>query len=173
MRADAEREYIEYARAGAPRLQRLAYTLCGDVHRASDLVQNTLVRLYTRWHRVRSVEHVDAYVRKMLLRQFLMDQRSPWARIRLAATVPEAASAAASAEDRPVLVAALRLLPPKQRAVLVLRFVYDLPVGEVAEMLGISDGTVKSQSAKGLVKMRHLLVSEMPLVAPSRRNYGD
>ncbi|XVU21438.1 SigE family RNA polymerase sigma factor [Actinoplanes sp. CA-054009] len=169
MRADAEREYVEYARAGVPRLQRLAYTLCGDAHRASDLVQNTLVKLYTRWHRIRTVEHVDAYVRKMLLRQFLIEQRNPWARIRLSGEVPE--RPVHDNEDRPALVAALKQLPPRQRAVLVLRFVYDLPVGEVAEVLDISDGTVKSQSAKGLAKMRHLL-SE-PVAAAQWRNHGD
>ncbi|SNY66971.1 sigma-70 family RNA polymerase sigma factor [Paractinoplanes atraurantiacus] len=74
-------------------------------------------------------------------------------------------------QDRPALVAALKKLPPRQRAVLVLRFVYDLPVGEVAEMLDISDGTVKSQSAKGLAKMRHLL--EEPVAAAQWRKHGN
>lgn len=157
MRVEWEREYVDYATAGMERLKRLAYTLCGDVHSASDLVQSTLVRLYERWPRVRGVEHVDAYVQKMLLRQFLMEQRRPWSRIRLSGHLPETAAPARTDDERPILVAALRRLPPRQRAVLVLRFLYDLPIGEVAALLGCGEGTVKSQSSRGLATMRGLL----------------
>ncbi|WP_275423766.1 sigma factor, partial [Virgisporangium ochraceum] len=89
MRADLEREYVEYARASLDRLRRMAYVLCGDRHLAADVVQETLVRVYTNWHRVRAVEHVDAYVHRMLLRRFLEERRRPWTRIRLTPTVPE------------------------------------------------------------------------------------
>ncbi|MEV6631855.1 SigE family RNA polymerase sigma factor [Actinoplanes sp. NPDC051470] len=164
MRAEWEREYVDYATAGMERLKRLAYTLCGDVHHASDLVQGTLVRLYERWPRVRGVEHVDAYVHKMLLRQFLAERRRPWSRIRLGATVPETPAPERADDDRPILVAALRRLPPRQRAVLVLRFLYDLPVGEVAAMLGCGEGTVKSQTSRGLATMRRLMDADQPIL---------
>lgn len=164
MRAEWEREYVDYATVGMERLKRLAYTLCGDVHTASDLVQGTLVRLYERWPRVRGVEHVDAYVHKMLLRQFLAERRRPWSRIRLGATVPETPVRERADDDRPILVAALRRLPPRQRAVLVLRFLYDLPVGEVAAMLGCGEGTVKSQTSRGLATMRRLMDADQPIL---------
>jgi RNA polymerase sigma-70 factor (sigma-E family) len=172
MRAEWEREYADYAAAGLARLQRMAYVLCGDRHRAGDLVQNTLVKLYLKWPRARAVEHLDAYVRKMLLHQFLMERRQPWARIRLTATVPDPPpdTATSGTEDRPALVAALRRVAPRQRAVLVLRFLYDLPVDEVATLLGCSPGTVKSQSARGLATMRKLLGQPLAAVPSSPRS---
>ena len=159
MRADWEREYADYAAGALPRLQPMAYVLCGDRHRAADLVQNTLVTLYVKWPKVRAVQSLDAYVRKILLRHFLIERRQPWARIRLTATVPDVVTGTGppATEDRSLLVAALRRMPPRQRAVLVLRFLYDLPVEEVATLLDCSPGTVKSQTARGLATMRGLL----------------
>jgi RNA polymerase sigma-70 factor (sigma-E family) len=159
MRPEWEREYADYAGASLARLERLAFVLCGDRHHAADLVQNTLVTLYVRWSRVRSVDHLDAYVRKMLLRQFLIERRRPWARMRLTATVPEMPtdSGPSGMEDRSILVAALRRLAPRQRAVLVMRFLYDQSIDEVAALLDCSTGTVKSQTARGLATMRRLL----------------
>jgi len=159
MRADLEREYVEYARAGLDRLRRMAYVLCGDRHLAADVVQETLVRLYTGWPRVRSVEHLDAYVHRMLVRRFLEERRRPWRRMWLTPTVPDAAPVAlpASVEDRSALVTALRRVPPRQRAVLVLRFLYDLPIDEVADLLDTTPGTVKSQTSRGLTTLRRLL----------------
>lgn len=159
MRADLEREYVEYARASLDRLRRMAYVLCGDRHLAADVVQETLVRLYTGWARVRAVEHLDAYVHRMLVRRFLEERRRPWSRMRLTPTVPDTVVGAlpASVEDRSALVTALRRVPPRQRAVLVLRFLYDLPVDEVAGLLDTTPGTVKSQTSRGLTTLRRLL----------------
>jgi RNA polymerase sigma-70 factor (sigma-E family) len=177
MRADLEREYVEYARASLDRLRRMAYVLCGDRHLAADVVQETLVRLYTGWARVRAVEHLDAYVHRMLLRRFLEERRRPWHRMRLTPTVPEAVPAvvsagpAASVEERSALVAALRQVPPRQRAVVVLRFVYDLPIDEVAELLDTTPGTVKSQTSRGLTTLRRLL--DEPVAARVPRGSSD
>jgi RNA polymerase sigma-70 factor (sigma-E family) len=177
MRADLEGEYVEYARASLDRLRRMAYVLCGDRHLAADVVQDTLVRLYTSWHRVRAMEHVDAYVHRMLLRRFLEERRRPWARIRLTATVPETVASPPppppSVEERSELVAALRQVPPRQRAVLVLRFLYDLPVDEVATLLDTTAGTVKSQTSRGLATLRRLLDDDEPVAARTSRGSDD
>lgn len=158
MGADGDREYIEYVTARAPTLQRTAYLLSGDVHRGADLVQTVLTSLYTRWQRVRRVENIDAYVRKMLVHAFLNEKRRPWYRISLLADVPdERQTVEPRPEDRAVLVAALAQLPQRQRAVLVLRFLWDLPVGEVAEILSCPEGTVKSQTSRGLATLREVL----------------
>jgi len=158
MRADVEREYIEYTRDALGRLQRFGYVLCGDPHTAADLVQDTLVALYVQWPHVRVMEHVDAYARKMLLRSFLTERRRPWRRMRLTGTVPdEVTSSAPALDERSALVSALRQVPPRQRVVLVLRFLYDLPVEEVAAVLECTPGTVKSQTSRGLVTLRRLL----------------
>jgi RNA polymerase sigma-70 factor (sigma-E family) len=173
MRADHEREYVDYTRASLDRLRRMAYVLCGDRHLAADVVQETLVRLYTHWHRVRVVEHVDAYVHRMLLRRFLEERRRPWTRVRLTASLPDAAPAdpPPAVEERSELVAALRQVPPRQRAVLVLRFLYDLPVDEVATLLNTTPGTVKSQTSRGLDTLRRLL--NEPVAARTLRGSDD
>lgn len=161
MTPEQEREYVEYVTARTPQLRRLAYLLGGDSHRADDLVQQALVQLYVHWRRARAVEHLDRYVRKILLRVYLDERRRAWSRVQLVATTPEVAQLPDSqVEDRTVLRAALTQVPPRQRAVLVLRFLYDLPVEEVAEALGCTAGTVKSQTSHGLAALRRLLGTE-------------
>lgn len=173
MRADAERDYVEYARACLNRLRPMAYILSGDPHRAADLVQETLVKLYVKWPKIRGVENLDGYVRQILLREFLQEQRRPWARIRLTGTVAESigGSQPVPVEERSELVAALRQVPARQRSAVVLRFVYDLPVEEVAVLLGCGAGTVKSQTSRGLATLRRLL--EQPAVARSSAGSAD
>ncbi|HLL69548.1 MAG TPA: SigE family RNA polymerase sigma factor [Micromonosporaceae bacterium] len=158
MRAELEREYVEYVKARVVPLHRLAYHLCGDGHHADDLVQATLIKLYSRWRQVRDVEHPDAYVRSMLVRQFLQEKRRPWSRVTLSAALPDRpASGSDSVEDREVVAAALRQVPPRQRAVLALRFLCDMSVEDVATTLRCSPGTVKSQTSHGLATLRRLL----------------
>ena len=153
-----EREYIEYVTARLPALRRLAYVLCGDAHGADDLVQQTITALFVRWHRIRTVDHLDRYVRSMLVHTFIDERRLAWAKVRLFREVPEqAAPLDQGFEERSVVRAALARVPRRQRAVLVLRFVYDLPVAEAAELLGCSEGTVKSQTSRGLITLRKLL----------------
>jgi RNA polymerase sigma-70 factor (sigma-E family) len=160
-------EFTEYARARAPWLRKVAYLLCGDWHRADDLVQASMLKLYLSWHRAGQVENVDGYARRTLINVFLTEQRGPWwqrvinhAREPDPQVLADARSATALDLDAALdLRAALAALPPKQRAAVVLRYYCDLPVDQTAEILGCSTGTVKSQSSRGLSSLRVRLES--------------
>jgi RNA polymerase sigma-70 factor (sigma-E family) len=156
--AAEEHEYVEYVTARLPALRRLAYVLSGDAHRADDVVQQTITTLFVRWRRIRNVDHLDRYVRSMLVHCFIDEQRLAWAKVQLFREMPDrAATIDNGLEERAVLRAALAQVPPRQRAALALRFIYDLPVSEVAEILRCSEGNVKSQTARGLTTLRKLL----------------
>ncbi|MFY1675076.1 SigE family RNA polymerase sigma factor [Plantactinospora sp. WMMB334] len=129
-------------------MRRLAYLLCGDAHRADDLVQQTFTTLYVHWPRIRTVAHLDGYARATLVRFFQSEKRRPWSkRVRLTESPPEPlARLGPDVEERTVLRAALDRLPRRQRAVLVLRFLCDMPVAEVAEVLGCAPGTVNARN---------------------------
>jgi RNA polymerase sigma-70 factor (sigma-E family) len=161
VRAADEQQYTDYVTARLPALRRTAYLLCGDSHRADDLVQVTITKLYVHWRRASAADHLDGYVRAMLVRTFLSEQRLGWMRrIRLVgspAETPVEAVPGPDVETREVVHAALARVSPKARAVLVLRFLLDLPVAEVAEVLGCSQGNVKSQTSLGLAALRRLL----------------
>lgn len=159
MRTEAQREYVEYVTANLVPLRHLAYLLCGDEHLADDVVQQTITKLFVRWRRLQHVEHLDRYVRTMLVNTFLDERRRPWSRTVSLMGRPVEPSPVSdhSVEDAIVVRAALAKVPRKQQAVLILRFLCDLSVEEVAEIMGCSLGTVKSQSSRGLVKLRHLL----------------
>ncbi len=163
MRNGPDDDFVAYVGGRLPVLRRVAAQLAGDAHRGDDLVQQAVTRLYTRWRRVAETENLDAYVYKILLRVFLDEQRLRWATVRLGSGPsdldhlvgpPQPTSAI---EDRMLLRDALALLPPKQRAVLVLRFLADRSVDDVAEILNVSSGTVKSQTHDGLSTLRRLL----------------
>ncbi|MER7440624.1 SigE family RNA polymerase sigma factor [Micromonospora avicenniae] len=154
----SDEEYVAYLSARLPALHRLAYSLCGNADQADDLVQEAATRLFERWSRASRADDVDAYVRAIVVRLFLDGRRRGWWRIRLFAAPPDVRrSEDRGVEERTVLRDALAQVPPRQRAVLVLRFLYDLPVDEVARSLGCSAGTVKSQTSHGLAAMRRLL----------------
>jgi DNA-directed RNA polymerase specialized sigma24 family protein len=89
MRAELEREYVEYVTARLPALRRVAYQLTGDAHRGDDVVQQALTRLYTRWPRARGADNLDAYSHTVLVRIFLDERRLRWSRVELVAAVPE------------------------------------------------------------------------------------
>jgi RNA polymerase sigma-70 factor (sigma-E family) len=166
-------EYVEYVTVRLPALRRLAYLLCGDEHRADDLVQQTITNLYVRWSRASAATHLDQYVRTMLVRTFIDQRRLAWSRVRLFGSPPEPgparAVAAPNVEDRQVLRAALSKLPRRQQAVLVLRFLYDMSVTDAAAALGCSEGTVKSQTSHGLAALRKVL-GEQTLAVLGRGN---
>jgi RNA polymerase sigma-70 factor (sigma-E family) len=158
MRGASEQEYIDYVTARLPSLRRLAFSLCGDEDQADDVVQESITKLYLRWSTVGAVTHLDAYVRTIVVRTFLDGQRKGWWRVWLFGAAPDVQRTDdRDAEDRTVLRDALAKVPPRQRAVLVLRFIHDLPVAEVADILGCSAGTVKSQTSHGLAALRRLL----------------
>lgn len=160
MRATDESSYRDFVVARRRALLRTAFLLTGDWHLAEDLVQITLAKLYVAWPRVCRREDVDAYARKTLLNAYLDERRRPWRREDAVDVVPDRADIATDQSDpttRQRLVAALAQLPPRQRATLILRFWDDLSVDNVADLLNCSAGTVKSQTARGLERLRDAL----------------
>ncbi|MEU4771259.1 SigE family RNA polymerase sigma factor [Micromonospora sp. NPDC023644] len=158
-RAD-EDEYRQFVSVRLESLRITAYLLCREWHTADDLVSITIGKLYRHWRRVRRVEHVDAYVRGMLTNAWLDERRRPWRRERSTDDLPDRAEPnvpEVALADRELLLDLLAQLPPRRRAVVVLRFYCDLSVEETARALGISAGTVKSQAARGLESLRALV----------------
>ncbi|HET6908130.1 MAG TPA: SigE family RNA polymerase sigma factor [Mycobacteriales bacterium] len=145
----------EFVHAHLSSLRWSAFLLCGDWTDADDITQDALVRLATSVGRVRDPAATLAYARKCLFRSFLDTRRRTWRREAPVGEVPEVASdAEAAVETRLDLVAALRDVPPRQRAVIICRFFLDLDVAETARALRCSEGTVKSQTARGLDALR-------------------
>ncbi|MEU4681036.1 SigE family RNA polymerase sigma factor [Micromonospora sp. NPDC023737] len=153
----ADRSYVAFVEVAWRRHIRLAMLLTGDRWRAEELLQDSLVKVYERWRRLSRLDDPHAYLRRALVN----NHTSGWRRRRrenLVADVPDrAAPAGEVGPDALVLRGALMSLPAKQRAVVVLRHYEDLTEREVARVLGCSLGTVKSQNAKALDKLRHLL----------------
>jgi RNA polymerase sigma-70 factor (sigma-E family) len=160
---DWERDYAAWVDGQGAALRGTAYLLCGNWHAAEDLTQTALTKLYLAWRRIDRAGSVDAYARQVLLRAFLDERRRPWRREHAAAdppVVPASGDAAGAVAERLALEAALRGLPPTQRAVLVLRYWCDLDVRATAAALDISDGTVKSATSRGLTALRAVLDRE-------------
>jgi RNA polymerase sigma-70 factor (sigma-E family) len=150
-----------------------AYLLCGDWHRADDHAQAAFVALHRHWRRIRDRAALDAWMRRTLVRTVVDESRRPWRRERAADTSPEgvvegpADGPADAIATRHVLVDGLRAVPPRQRAVLVLRFLEGLDVAATAEVLGCSAGTVKSQTAHGLAALRAALGDSLEDLRPA------
>jgi RNA polymerase sigma-70 factor (sigma-E family) len=136
-------------------LQRFGYALTGDWALAEDLLQTALAKAYSRWSRVQR-DDPEAYVRKIMVNTWSSWWRRKWRGELPAAEVPEivAPDSFAAVDSRHALRDALAQLPPGQRAVVVLRYHQDLSEAQVAELLGVSVGTVKSQAAKALAALR-------------------
>jgi RNA polymerase sigma-70 factor (sigma-E family) len=157
-------EFARYVGARARTLRATAYSMCGDWHHAEDITQIALLTLYRVWPRIND-ETRDAYVRKVLLRVYLNDRRRPWrSREQLTDAIPENGAEPGGLEDRTLVLSALSGMAPKQQEVLVLRYLRDLSVEETAEELGLSTGTVKSQSARGLATLRKRLGPHYPVL---------
>ncbi|GAA3453977.1 SigE family RNA polymerase sigma factor [Dactylosporangium matsuzakiense] len=155
MQRSDEVAYREYVTLRMDVLRRTAYLLCHDWHTADDLVATTLARLYDKWKRAGQADNIDAYVRAMLVNAYLDERRRPWRREVSTDRMPDvAAPGRGAAGEHGDLLALVRALPKKRRAVIVLRFYLDHSVEETAEMLGISTGTVKSQTARALETLR-------------------
>ncbi len=157
---DRDRGFAEYFGARAEIMRGTAYLLCGDWHRAEDLVQSAFVKLYRAWNRIGGHHALDAYTRQILMRTFLDENRRGFFhRERVTATSPDLATAQqdSGTEDRLVLLAALARVPARQRAALVLRYWEDLSIEDTAQALRCSPGTVKSQTARGLESLRRLI----------------
>lgn len=156
-----EKDFAEYFAARRDAVRRSAYLLCGDWHRADDLAQTAFVALHRRWRKIRDRGALDAYVRRTLVRAVIDESRRPWRRERFVEEMPERPSSDGEVGDsvatRSALLNGLREVPPRQRAVLVLRFLEGLDVAATAEALKCSEGTVKSQTARGLTALREAL----------------
>ncbi|MGQ0630373.1 MAG: SigE family RNA polymerase sigma factor [Sporichthyaceae bacterium] len=151
-----EEEFATFVRASQRRLRRVAYLVCGDWHRAEDIVQTALAQVYARWSRINREDGPQRYAHRAVVNAAIDDRRRPWRREHAAERLPERGTPDTDGLTLEV-VAALSGLPARQRAVVVLRYIEDLDVEATAALLGITTGTVKSQSAKGLAGMRSLL----------------
>lgn len=158
--SDWEQDYAAYVDGRGAALRGTAYLLCGNWHSAEDLTQTALTKLYLAWRRIDRTGSVDAYARQVLLRAFLDERRRSWRRERAWADPPDTPAPGAGPEERLALEGALRGLPKTQRAVLVLRYWNDLDVRDTAAALGISEGTVKSATSRGLAALRTALDRE-------------
>ena len=153
-------EFEEFAVARTPQLYRAAWLMCGDAHRAEDLVQETLAKVYVRWHRRLSapIEHPVAYAHTTLARTYISAQRR-----RSNHETPDRAPAREQRDGRGdaatglALRAALDELAPMDRAVLVLRYLEDVSVADTADALGVSPGAVRNRTIRALDRLRAVL----------------
>jgi RNA polymerase sigma-70 factor (sigma-E family) len=157
--APAEGDFVAYVNGRLPSLRRVATQLAGDPHRGDDLVQQAITKLFVHWRRTARVANLDAYVYRILVRVFLDEQRRGWSRVRLGPASVDRAGPVVDVERRLLLREALATLPPRQRAAVVLRFLADRSVDEVAQILNVSPGTVKSQTHDGLAALRRMLTA--------------
>ncbi|WP_181808567.1 SigE family RNA polymerase sigma factor [Streptomyces shenzhenensis] len=167
MDADLQESFRDFVESRSSALLRTAVLLTGgDRHAAEDLLQNALIKAAGRWQRI---DEPEAYVRQVLYRQQISRWRLKWRRRELSVAEPPesppAPDAAATAELRLVLRAALSRLTARQRTVLVLRYVEDLPEADVAGLLGCSVGTVRSTTHRSLARLR-ALAPELAALAP-------
>ncbi|TCO56029.1 SigE family RNA polymerase sigma factor [Actinocrispum wychmicini] len=168
---DRDTAFADYFAKRSDALRRTAYLLCGDWHRAEDLVQVTFAKLYLAWRRITRHEALDGYARQTLVRTFLSERRLGWFRKeKTGEQLTDTPVSDIGPEDRMVLLDALTRVPPGQRAVLVLRYWEDLSVEQTAALLKCSTGTVKSQAARGLQTLRDLLTTvESPVPFDRKR----
>ncbi|KQW47989.1 RNA polymerase subunit sigma-24 [Nocardioides sp. Root1257] len=160
-RASRDEGFVEFVQARRTHLRRIAYAVCGDWHRADDLTQTALTKLYVAWPRVNRDGREEAYVRTIIVRADVDEHRRPWRRE--SAGLPDVERPGREelpVEDRSALFDALQELPPMQRKVVVLRHWLGLSVAETAQELRISQGTVKSHSHRGLESLRGALSEE-------------
>lgn len=163
-RADHDGAFTAYVETQIPSLRRVAFLLCQDWHRADDLTQTALTRLYVHWRRAAQAENRDAYLRAILLNVYLAEQRTSWWKRTdpqpesdLDYEEPTGRGAPPDLDALLDLRAAMKDLAPRRRAAVVLRYYCDLSVEQTAELLGCSTGTVKSQTSKALGQLREAL----------------
>lgn len=157
-------EFTEFAQARQAHMRRMAFLLCGNWHDAQDVTQIALMNLCRAWNRARRADSIDAYAHRVVVRAYLgqrkkvLRQQARAMEYALASErLPASAEASGQPELRMALLAALAQLPPRGRAVVVLRFWEDLSVEATAEALGCSTGNVKSQTSRALAKLRAIL----------------
>ena len=154
-------EFVEFVEAVYPQLRRTAFLLCGDWHTAEDLAQTALEKVFVSWHKIRQQDAVHAYTHRTLVNSYLAHKRLKHTGELLTGWFPERAIEAPAPEIRIMALDALATLPPRTRAVAVLRYWADLSVEQVADVLGCSPGNVKRLSAHAMDKLRTVLGDEM------------
>jgi RNA polymerase sigma-70 factor (sigma-E family) len=163
MRPDpaADRDFRQFVAARSRALQRTAYLLTGDWGHAEDLVQTTLMKTYLAWLRLGKIESVEAYTRTVMVNTATSWWRRRWHGERPAAVFPDRAAPDTTEDflEQDRVWRFVSRLPPRQRAVLVLRYYEDLTEAETARMMGISVGTVKSHTARALTALRRWMGS--------------
>jgi RNA polymerase sigma-70 factor (sigma-E family) len=162
---DCPDEFTEFAATELLRLRRTAFLLCGDWHAAEDLTQIALTKTLLAWRRISRQENAHAYAHRTLVNTYLGQRRPRRSGEIPVDRLPEYAGPPEPAELRVVLMAALASLPPRARAVVVLRYWEDMSIEQVAGILRCSAGNVKSQSARALQKLREQLGHSMPELA--------
>lgn len=157
--AQRHEEFEEFAVARTPHLYRAAWLMCGDAHRAEDLVQETLAKVFVRWHRRLGapIEHPVAYAHTTLARTYVSAQRRRSSHERPIEHLPETVGPHEDATTGLALRAALDELAPMDRAVLVLRYLNDVSVAETADALGLSPGAVRNRTIRALDRLRAVL----------------
>jgi len=154
---DRDTEFADFFGATWGRVFRTTYAVAMDRSLAEDAVQTAFAKAYAAWDRVRAADHPEAYVRRMAVNEVLTVFRRPWFRSERSGDLPDDARAPShesSSVTRDALWRAVTTLPPRQRAVVVLRYYEDLSEAEIAEVLGCSRGTVKSQASDALRRLR-------------------
>ncbi|TDD63079.1 SigE family RNA polymerase sigma factor [Kribbella antibiotica] len=154
--SERDQAFVEFVETANPSLRRTAYLISGDRHKADDIVQDALYKLYLAWPKISRVGNPFAYARRMVVNAAYDGGRKPWRREVSSADVPERTVEDFSAghASRDEVLEALRTLAPRQRACVVLRYYEDMTVEQTAEVLGCAEGTVKSQAARGLETLR-------------------
>jgi len=151
--------FEEYALARGAALLRFARVLTADEHRAEDLVQDVLAKVYASWRRISLLEHPDLYVRRMLVNAYT----SWWRRAvnrELAVAEPAATSSvedtASESAERDAIWRLVLQLSPRQRTIIVLRYYEDYDNATIAELMQCRPGTVRTQARRALAKLQHL-----------------
>jgi RNA polymerase sigma-70 factor (sigma-E family) len=161
-RRDAE-EFTSFVLRSQPALRRTAFLMCGDWSSASDYVQEALIRVYRHWPRLRGEAEARSYARKAVVSAVIDAKRrrsSSEVPVDEVHDSPSRTDDADRSAERDLLTRCLAQVPARQRACLVLRYYDDLSVSEVAAALGISEGTVKSQTARGLETLQAAFARE-------------
>lgn len=173
-------EFVAFVDAALPWLRRTAFLIVGDWHDAEDVAQTVLLNLYRRWPQIRSSASPWGYAHAAVVNAAISELRRPHRRERPVDPMPERGRTDPAWLVDDTVTAALMKLAPKQRAVVVLRYIEDLDITRTATVLGISEGTVKSQAARGLDSLRQLLIqapspptATLPVAARTGKHHVD
>lgn len=156
-RSESDAEFTKYVAARRKALLTAAYFCCGSWSHAEDVLQIALAKLYVAWPRVRPRGNEEAYVRRIIVNAAIDEGRRPWRRERPVGAIPERGYEPPDRAESSELMTAIAALPPGQRQVVVLRHWLGMSVEETATDLGVSPGTVKSQTAQALKHLRREL----------------